>query len=446
MIRERKNRIIFGGCVGISFVAILIYNFLTPLMSDDLLFDKSIYRSFFDIIRQEYHQYLTWNGRSVLQIILKIFSITPKWLFNIFNSVAYVVTMLLIYKSIRGRKYYDYGLYVLINVLFWFLAVDFSQTVLWLGGACNYLWGVMIILGYIVLYRSFMDREEVKSGIGIGLLLFFYGIVAGWGNENTSGGAILIILLFTLHYYYKKHRVEKWMLSGISGLFLGFIMLLLAPGNKIRGELMKAEESYQGIAALISRGLKIFKAIDEHLLIYLLIICFLGTYFYYKKYKIEEFIEVAIFTLSGLATAGVLIFTAEPMARAYFGANIYVMIAAVQMIQLIRQEDILFITLRTGGTIGLTLILFFTYIEQGANLARILREVRERENYIIQETEKGHYNLTLPKLRPQFETRFSFMYDNDISLEEEFWINKVYCIRYGLESIKVVEREDYTEY
>ena len=73
MVKKRElSKIIFIIAVLLSFGAIYIYNVLTPYLSDDLLFDQSIYHSFWDIFREEYRQYMNWNGRSVLQIILKI--------------------------------------------------------------------------------------------------------------------------------------------------------------------------------------------------------------------------------------------------------------------------------------------------------------------------------------------------------------------------------------
>lgn len=442
----KRNKIAFIGIIIISFITFYIYNILTPLMSDDLLFDKSLYRSVADIFIQEYRQYMTWNGRSVLQVILKVFSILPKSVFNVFNSICYVWTMLLIYWNIRGRKSYDCFLYVLINLLVWFFAVDFSQTMLWLGGACNYLWGVMIILSFITAYRYLMEKAEVQNKLIISIGMFFLGILAGWGNENTSGGAILIVLLFTAIYFYENQKLEKWMIPGIGGICIGFLFLLLAPGNKVRGDIMKAEETYSGVAALVSRGLKVLKAIDKYLLIYIAVIVLLGTYFCYRKYKLEEFKETAIFMLASLATAGVLIFTSEPMPRAYFGANIYMMIAAVQMVQLIKEEDTILITLKTGGIMVAVIAMIFIYVEEGANLARILREVNEREEYILEQTAQENYDLTLPMLRPQFVSKYSYMYESDISDEENYWLNEVYCICYGLNSIKVVPREEYTIY
>lgn len=447
MIKE-KQRIVFGGLVGMSFLAILIYNFLTPLMSDDLLFDESLYRSIGDIFREEYHQYMTWNGRSVLQIILKIFSLLPKWVFNICNSLCFVYTCLLIYWNINGRKQYDCLLYILIQLCMWNFSVDFDQTVLWLGGACNYLWGIMIILSFITLYRHMLEKgkRQEKISPAMWVLLILLGFLAGWGNENTSGGAIFIVILFSLIYITENKRVEKWMPAGLAAAVAGFLFLLLAPGNAVRGSIMKEGETYSGLSALISRGLKIFKAVDALLLMYMVVICILGVYFYYEKKRLKEFRDLAAFALASLATAAVLVFTPEPMARAYYGANIYMMIAALMMLWNLKETDKPWYVLKVGAILAGALAFLFIYIEEGANLARILREVRERENYIAEETKKGNRDLTLPMLRPAFKSPYSFMYDSDLSLDEEFWINKVFCIAYDLDSVTVLTRDDWDIY
>ena len=50
------------------------------------------------------------------------------------------------------------------------------------------------------------------------------------------------VLLLTAKYYYENHKFEKWMYSGISGMVIGFLFMILAPGNQVRGALMKAGE------------------------------------------------------------------------------------------------------------------------------------------------------------------------------------------------------------
>lgn len=442
--RKRKQTL-FVLTIIVSFGAIYTYNILTPYLSDDLLFDQSIYHSFGDIFREEYKQYMNWNGRSVLQIILKIFMLIPKSVFNFCNSICYVGTMLLIYLNVKGKKKYDVFLYLLINLLVWVFCVDFSQTILWLAGACNYLWGIFIILSFITFYRYLLEKKDgVKYKIPAAAGLFLLGVLAGWGNENTSGGMILIILLLTVQSFMEEKKINKLMYSGIAGAFLGFGFLLLAPGNSVRSQMVKAEESYTGLAAYVSRGLKVLKAVDEYLLIYLIILCLLGAYFYYEKcYKLNEFGEPAIFTFAGLATAGVLIFTPEPMPRAYFGANIYLMMAALWMIEKIREEDRLLISLKTGGILAGALAMFFVYVEEGANLVRILREVNIREAYILEQRAKGESDLYLPALRPEFESRYSMAHLSDISDEEGNWNNDIFRNAYLLDKIWVLSWEEW---
>lgn len=444
---DRKRKIIFFVLLGISFLAIWSYNFMTPLMSDDLLFRASEYHSPLDIFRKEYEQYMTWTGRSVLQVILKIFSLMPKWVFNLCNSLCFVLLTLLIYCNVKGRKKYDSILLILINLLLWNFSVEFSQTVLWMGGACNYLWGIVILLGFLTCFRYFLENgKRFEKTVSISVFLFLFGILAGWGNENTSGGGILIALLFSFLHFRKEKKVEPWTIAGMAGMAVGFVMMVLAPGNASRSALMKTDEVYSGIMVYVSRGLKINKAMNEYMMVYIAVICLLCAYLIYKGRKAEEFLDTFIFVLAGLATSYVLILTPEPMPRAYFGANIFFAIACVQMIQRLGREDILLMSLKTGGIVAATVWMFFSYTENGANLARILREVNEREAYILEQTSQGNYDLTLPMLRPEFRTEYSFMYDNDISMEEDFWINEVYRMKYGLNSVKAVPRAEWNEY
>lgn len=451
-IMKKKKKVdlrktIFLVALLISFFAIYIYNIFTPVMSDDLLFDPTPYKTITDVFKMEYQRYLTWNGRSVLQIIMTISCLIPKWLFNICNSLCFMMLSLLIYWNIRGREKYDVSLYVLIQLFLWNFTVDFSQTILWLSGACNYLWGITIILGFVTVYRYLLENaDSIKNKNLISIFMFPLGVLAGWGNENTSGGAGLFLVIFSLMYIGSKKKVEKWMVTGMGGMAIGFGFLLLAPGNAVRGAILKAEETYSGLSAYISRGLKVIGAMEEHFFIYIAIIVLLGTYFYYTKESYKKFIEAGVFVVAALATAVVLIMTPEPMARAYFGANIYMMIAALQMIQYIRKEDVKLMALKSGVIILASVWMFFVYVEEGANLVRIMREVNEREEYILEQVEQGNADLVLPMLRPQFETKYSFMYDSDLSMEEGYWINEVYRGAYDLDSITVVPRDEWEEF
>ena len=133
------------------------------------------------------------------------------------------------------------------------------------------------------------------------------------------------------------------------------------------------------------------------------------------------------------------------MPRAYFGSNIYMMIAALQMVQMIREEDTLLTSLKTGGIIAAVIAMMFVYIEEGANLVRIRREVNTRENYIMDERAKGESDLYLPMLRDEFESRYSMAHLVDISDEEENWNNNIYQNAYGIDNIYALPWDEWEE-
>lgn len=440
---EKRNIIFFNLLVGLSFVMVWIYNTLTPLMSDDLLFDKSVYHSIGDIFYQEYLQYFNWTGRSVLQICLKCSSLMPKSIFNILNSMMFVALSLLIYANIQGKKKRDCFLYLVIQLVLWLGVVDFGQTILWLGGACNYLWGMVIILSFITMFRKILELG-VDVMVWQLIILSFISFLAGWGNENSSGGAILIAVLFWLYDFYEKKTWNKNVICGLIGAGTGFVILILSPSNKERASLMAADETYTGIAAYISRGLKIIQVYKDYFFIYLACIIFLLFFCYYKKLTIQKLVSPVIFLLSGIATGVVLLFTPQPMNRAYFGAGIFLIIATIQLIWTL--PDVMnrdFIIVKNGWILVGTLWLLFTYIENGANLTRIMREIKERDQFVAAELERDRKDIVLPKLRPEFKNSYTYLYENDIEEDIHWWMNEVYCQYYGLDTITAVEREEW---
>ena len=148
---EKRRRVTFGAAVLLAFTAILIFNIFTPYMTDDLSYKTTVLEadSFLDLIKQEYEQYMTWTGRSVGHMILRLFLGGSKAVFNIFNSLIFTLLTLLIYWNIEHKKRYDATLFILVNLLLWLFGVMFSQTVLWETGACNYLWGITIIMFHV---------------------------------------------------------------------------------------------------------------------------------------------------------------------------------------------------------------------------------------------------------------------------------------------------------
>lgn len=447
MAEEKHRKIIFFSLIAISFFAILIYNVFTPAMTDDLIYKKTVQEanSFLDLIRQEQTQYMTWTGRSVNHMILRCFLSGSKWIFNICNSIAFILITLFMYYNVEGKKKYDVFAYLLIQLFIWNFAVSFEQTVLWETGACNYLWGSMIIMGYLSLLRyclkeDFSGSAQIAPAVG----LFLLGIMAGWCNENTSGGCILLACIWVGGYLWQHKRIRVWMATGLAGVVTGFLFMILAPGNANRMQFM--EEEHDGLLALVSRWLKCCLAIRNHffILIAIAIVAFVIVRLQRNGWKKSK--NMLLFFFIFIATCFALVLTSEPVARAYFGAGIFLMVSCVQGIIDVADKDMYIKALKISSAAVFTLFFIFTYMESGAHLMRIYREVNERFSYIEEQKAAGNLDITVPLLRPGFENKYSDAYNSDLSAEDSgYWVNVGYASYFEVNSISAVPREEWTD-
>ena len=487
--KEKRSGLLFGLTVFAAFVLIFIFNVLTPMMTDDLFYSITVSEApgIGELFAQEYTQYMTWTGRSVCHMILRFFLLTDKMVFNVANSLVFVLLTLLIYWNVEHKKKYDIPVYLLINLLLWMFGVVFRQTVLWETGACNYLWGSAIIMSFVTLYRYGLKRESA-SGQQSGLkhpalwavFLPVLGVLAGWCNENSSGGGLLMVLLCLGFYLYERKRqpgnagspegmkklgenrdngagsVDKkggcglrlWMIIGLIGNGIGLAFMVLAPGNAVRAA--AKEEEHSGLLGYMARFQKITLAVRENFLILLIIGLLLFIIVYYQKkswkalwaYSRNGILWAFVF----LATCYALVLAPEPQARAYFGAGVFLTVAVVQFFVDVSEKEVIFASLKTGMISVMLLTMFFTYMDSGANLARIYREYNERDVYLTEKAAEGVTDVTVPMLRPDFETKYSDGYNSDIQEDPGYWVNVAYASYYGFNSVSGVPREGWTEY
>ncbi len=482
LVQNEKFRTrLFYIAVAACFITIFVYNMLTPMLSDDMNYTIVIREatSIKDLFAQEYVQYMNWTGRSISHMILRLFVYFgggSKLAFNVFNSICFTLLTLFMYLNVEGRKKHDTLLYTLIVLLVWIFGVQFAETILWETGACNYLITMTAIMGYITAYRYLLHKGQLVHTFLVSLGMLLLGIWAGWGNENTSGGCILLVLIWTFIALNEKkevpdnekqtvviadqkekaqinfHNLRPWMICGLIGNLFGFAMMILAPGNDVRASYK--ESAHSGLVEYAARLLKITLVLKNEFFVEICIFVVLVILLRYQKRTWKELTNMLLFFLLFLATSYALVAAPEPQTRAYFGAGIFLLISIAEGVSRIEVTDPLVHTLRTGTVAVLLVYMFFTYIDSGANLARIYREENERYTYLAEKAAAGEYELTdsgsrtltVPMLRPDFETKYSIAYDVDIVEDNEYWINVAYAYYFGYDWIFGVSRDEWTEY
>ena len=205
------------------------------------------------------------------------------------NTLVYVLLVYLIYWHARGNNKEDNPLLlILIHFGLWFLVPVFGQNCLWLIGSCNYLWTTTIILLFLLLIRKNYLKDSGFKIIG----MFILGIIAGWTNENTAFGLIVITLgtLIIEKREFKKRKILKYQLSGLIGSILGFIMLIIAPGNFVRSSTF--DDNTFIVIKLLKRVIDDTLALFNYTLHLLIVITILLAFFIYNKRRVNKLVYI----------------------------------------------------------------------------------------------------------------------------------------------------------
>lgn len=456
---EGRRKAVFVITVIISFAAILVFNILTPHMSDDYSYGAEVNAagSIAELFVQEYHQYMNWTGRSVVHMILRLFLMQPTIVFKVMNSIVFVLLTLLIYLNVRTEEDHRYNSmrFLLISLLLWLTGASFPQTVLWEVGACNYLWGTTIILAFVTLFRFGFRRYDsgVQTGTVGSILLaaaaLIGGILAGWCNENTSGGGILITLSFLIFWIHDNKGepvrifLRPWMITGIAGQFLGFGMMVLAPGNSVRAAAIS--ENHSGLYGMISRVQKVTLIVRDEFfwMIAAFIVCYILCRLQGKT--IRELRNGIMFFVISILTSYAMALSPTQQERAFFGAGVFMLISLVQVIEEVQDSETWIILCRKSAVYIMLLYFAFTYIDCGAQNVRIYRDCSERVDYIEEQKAAGKDDITVPLIHKDFANRYTSVFETELSDDPLYWTNGQYESYFGVTSIRAIPYDDWEE-
>lgn len=362
--------------------ALLFLNILTPLISDDFaylfIYGENIrVASIGDIVQSQINHYYQWGGRSVAHFIAQALLLLPAYFADVLNTLVYLGYALLIYFHVTGRGKGSLSLFIFINLAIWFMQPVFGDTVLWLTGSANYLWCTFIILLFLLPYRFYKGGElNVAGKILASTGLFLFGIIAGWTNENTAGAMILIIVFFFIYYRSRKWKIPVWAVWGLLGGIIGYVVLILAPGNFER-----AGESAFGFSVIAYRlfncTLTFFfysgTLILSCLLIYIL-------YYRFPGGERNDKLKLSIiYSIAAIAAVYAMLFSPTFPRRALFGVVTFLIVGAGILYYNLDFSQKFLRQLRLSAiTIGFVSFIFTFYLAaKDINAFRNITEERE---------------------------------------------------------------------
>lgn len=432
----------------LAFLAILPLNILTPLQSDDFSYcfsfaDKERIDSLGDIFSSMYAHYHTMNGRVILHFLVQLTLWLPHILFKFVNTAMFVLMGLLMYAhGVYGEQKPRQHpvLLTLIYVALWWWLPLFGASVLGHDASVNYLWGTVLILLFLLPYRMYYSNENVfhkKRWIPLMLLL---GFLAGGCNENTSGAAFGMVVLFLLRYMLQHKKLRAWTLTGLLGVILGLLFMILAPATSLRMDtLMEGTDASFLIVSSLSDLYRKFvwlyyqmEAMVGTTTVYLVI--FLGAYLIFRNRSFRKLEAPVIYFLGMLAAVYAMLIPPIVPERAFFGAVVFLIITLSGMlVQLEVRRDIP-VTLAL-----LTCLMAVTgtsYLEALKQNALVYHKYQQRTQYVQEQKAQGNRNLTFQYIEPH--GRYCAWID--MSEDPDYYYNRSFARYFGLDSV-VVPRE-----
>lgn len=422
----------------VVFALICIWNCLTGYTGDDYM-----YHYFFegkmpsgtpraltelsDLPGSLWNHYLIWNGRIVTHTFVQFFMMYDKTVFNICNSVVFLLTGIVLMFHIRKPENWTPKMMILMYAAMFFFFPHFGLSVLWLAGACNYLWMCTLLLFFLLFYRSYEGDHEKSGNV---ILMFVLGALSGCSNEN-SGGSIILLALFYLGYWkWKKWKIPAWGFSGVIGAVMGLFFLLLAPSSTDRigsglfeaGVLMKRLREFCGFSV-------------RYLFILCVALLVVGVKYWKEKKSVEGLVLPALYCLAGAASVVVLIVSPVISGKSWIWAVSFLIIA-IGMIwdhisdtewknsRLMKELGIFFICLTVVRYIGGT-----------ADIAHTWKEQQGEITTIEDAKEKGNLEVMVRLLTPTDNLYNAISRTPNVDKDPEDWFNQWMALYYGVDSI-----------
>lgn len=439
LVNSRKSLILIIIVEIITFILFYQLNRITPLVADDYVisfnnFTGERIQNLADVLSTSNETYFLWSGR-LFSLLLSYWMTTfDKYIFNIINSFFFIYLIFLIFINAKHKsnsKTVLISKFVSLICLIWFFVPAFGETILWRAGSPNYLWNLCFIL--TVMVRFSMEFEESiyqKDDIFSAILFLFFGIIAGMAQENSSGAIIFFISVYVILFLIKK-QWKHWMFTGLIGCWLGYWILILAPGNGIRSD------NFVGLGFLSRLDMVLSRFMHDLFPLYLLffiLLLFVGNR---KKSTLINYlssnIQIPILFICSLFSFSMMIFTNWYPERASFGSAIFVIVAIFILISSLIESNIkskkdFFIFL------PLLICLIFSYCTVYKDLSDCFSKWTNRIEIINNAKNAKEENIIVEIIRST-NPHNPFYNVTDLSPDQDGWPNYFIARYYGINSI-----------
>ncbi len=461
---NRKFLFIFA-CM---FLFFYILNYLAPMsFGDDYVYSfvwegHSLYEplsegavrltSWTDLFESQLLHYFTWSGRIVNHTLEQFFLWTGKNVFNVCNTVASIFLVLVIYCfSNKGVVNEQIRIAKLCGIFFalWAFSPKFSDVFLWVVGACNYLWPIVLLISFLLPYvhKYYISPHRImKQNRFFCLGMFFLGLISGCTNENTIC-CVIPVLIFFVYREWKSGTDDGWLYFGIAGLMTGYALLMFAPGNIVR--LLAEKSSYSWLS---------WKGVLENTALLFLLFVYYQVFLWFftlrsfynlsknniKNIKIEKDLLLAkIMCVASFCMTFMMIFSPSFPPRSVFPGTVFLIIAACILLRVQEEYEIPLIKKNAKIFLWAVGIIYFVITSVATFYGSYYTHVQIKELLsFVKSSDYAKRNIIeIDSLCPVNDmvrkASWFHLMNLEMSVDETDWRNVAFSRYYGIKGIRM---------
>ena len=396
---------------------------------------------------------MNWGGRVPGSIPVGIFVLLGKEYFNPINAFMFIALIMEIYWiSHEGKITLKFNPTYILWIFFslWTFNIVFFDTFLWLGGSCNYLWMMVILLAFLIPYVQdyYNQNTSMLNGYSYSIGIFFLGILAGWSHE-TSTCWIILILTYGLYLCNKKGNLQTWKVSGLVGLYIGYAMLIFAPGNYSRYHLEQPQGLFFSADLIRLKLLVIAFILCVHFLLWYFLINFFVKYRKkFKKEVLQPYLNIAkACSFVAFSSLGLMFLLTAYAMRPSFLSLVFLTIGVASLFRIQEKTKISVFSekarsmIKSFGYVYMAVTISFSLFNASVTNGQ-LNEILEKVYY---EKKISTNNILRIEYSPIDRERFWFVASGffhliglPITEDENHYNNKTFSKYYEIKGIKLI--------
>jgi Family of unknown function (DUF6056) len=235
---SRHERLAFLGAILGLYLLFLVQAWNTPTLLDDwyqLPYWRTHDFGVTAIWDQARYNYFNFNPRvgDVFLLIVNGPRVAHLILTPLVELGVLYVTFAIAFSRWPKPTWRDLQLLLVLQVLIWLIIPICGVMYFYRPFTTNYLWAFGITTLLFVPYRFAITHGASPRQWWLVPPMLVLGWTAGMCNEHTGPAAMVAIAVF-IFVAWKQKQLRAWMLAGGVGLYIGYPMLFLAPGQAVR--------------------------------------------------------------------------------------------------------------------------------------------------------------------------------------------------------------------